>query len=152
MGSYRSRAMGSDRRALHRETSVSAVIAIVVLLLGLGCSGEADLGPQATRVYTPTGIDQTGVSDVTEELRAFFETVPDGSTVRFPADASYRVEGTLLFPDRHDFTIDRDNVQPMQPGRAMALLRATDSCDVIVSGNTGVNMVQEAYIEPYDCP
>jgi len=61
-------------------------------------------------VYT-ANVDATGATDVTSALRAFFATVPDGTaatpnTVRFQADAMYRVDGTLELSNRNHLIID----------------------------------------------
>lgn len=43
----------------------------------------------------PTSIPADGSADVTEDLAAYIRSVPDGSTIRFPAGGRYRIEGTL---------------------------------------------------------
>lgn len=53
----------------------------------------------------PRSIDQTGNSDVTAALQAFLDRVPDGSTISFPHNARYRVEGTLTLTARRNLTI-----------------------------------------------
>jgi hypothetical protein len=57
-------------------------------------------------VYTPAGLDTSGRADVTRALLDFFDSVPNGSTIRFPANARYRVEGTLVLENRNGLTID----------------------------------------------
>lgn len=65
---------------------------------------SAPAGPRVVDV--PASIDATGERDVTMELNAFFASVLDTSTIRFPANARYRVEGTLLFKDRRALTFE----------------------------------------------
>lgn len=54
----------------------------------------------------PPSIDATGTDDVTTALLAWIGTVPDSSTIRLPAGARYRVEGTLLLRNRYGLTIE----------------------------------------------
>lgn len=51
-------------------------------------------------------IDATGKTDVTAQLNAYLESVPDGSVIRFPDGALYRVEGVLQLVDRNNLTIE----------------------------------------------
>lgn len=60
----------------------------------------------ATAAFTPVGVDATGRKDVTKELNDFITSVPDGSTIRFPAGAKYRIDYTLWIKDRKNLTID----------------------------------------------
>jgi hypothetical protein len=62
--------------------------------------------PAQQRVFSPVGIDSSGVRDVTSQLNAFFASVPDGATIQFPAGAKFRSEGTLELVGRHSLTID----------------------------------------------
>jgi hypothetical protein len=57
-------------------------------------------------VFEVTGLDATGAVDVTEGLRAFLASVPDGSVIRLPAGAKYRVEGVFLVQNRRDLTFE----------------------------------------------
>lgn len=56
----------------------------------------------------PGSIDSTGDLDVTAQLQAFIDSVPDGSTI-LPAGATparYRCEGSLKLLGRNDLTFD----------------------------------------------
>lgn len=57
-------------------------------------------------VTVPSWIDGTGATDVTQPLRAFFDGVRDTTTIVFPANRTYRVEGILLFTGRKSLHID----------------------------------------------
>lgn len=59
-----------------------------------------------TTVDVPASIDATGHRDVTQELDAFLARVPDGVTVRFPANGRFHVEGVVLLVGRHDLTVE----------------------------------------------
>jgi hypothetical protein len=74
------------------------------------------------RFAVPASIDTTGTADVTVALTAFFSTVPDSSAIAFPKRATYRVEGTLLFTNRHDLTLE---------GNGATILATTDGSGVI---------------------
>jgi hypothetical protein len=60
--------------------------------------------PQVVRV--PQSIDSIGAGDVTPALNSFFASVPDYSTVLFPAGGRYRVDGTLELTGYRWLTID----------------------------------------------
>lgn len=77
-----------------------------LLSISAGCNEPTGL-LTVENVYTvPTDIDQSGTEDVTEELLAFFASVPDTSIIIFPDSAEYRIEGTLRLEDRHSLTIE----------------------------------------------
>ncbi len=80
-----------------------------VIVTGGGKADTAAVTVNSTgsSVYVvPESIDHTGVDDVTDQLTAFFASVPDGSVIAFQAGGRYRVEGTLWLADRHRITID----------------------------------------------
>jgi hypothetical protein len=54
----------------------------------------------------PGSIAANGSRDVRAELQAFIDSVPDGSCIRFPDGARYRVDDTLWIRNRHDLTIN----------------------------------------------
>jgi hypothetical protein len=62
--------------------------------------------PNARDYTIPSGIDASGATDVTAGLNAFFGSIPDSSIIRFPTNARYRVEGTLVFVNRKSLTFD----------------------------------------------
>lgn len=81
-----------------------AAASVVVLILGL-------LGPfgspvAAATVDVPRSIDASGGTDVTEELARFLSSVPHGTTVEFPRDGRYRIEGRVEVADQRDLTIE----------------------------------------------
>jgi len=57
-------------------------------------------------VTVPAKIDATGATDVTSELTTFFEHIPSGTTVVFPAHAIYRCDGSLVLYHAVNLTID----------------------------------------------
>jgi hypothetical protein len=57
----------------------------------------------------PASIDATGVADVTEALNAFLKSSPTNSTVVFPPNGRYRIEGTLSIRGKTDLVIDGNN-------------------------------------------
>lgn len=50
----------------------------------------------------PNSIDATGALDVTLDMQAFLDSVPDGSDILFPTGASYRIEGSLYLENRNN--------------------------------------------------
>jgi parallel beta helix pectate lyase-like protein len=70
-----------------------------------------------TVARVPASIDPTGVRDVTAELQAFLDSVPDGSTIDFPAGARYRAEGGVVLENRRGLTLE---------GHGATILATTD--------------------------
>lgn len=82
------------------------------------CSGGGKKSSATTTHKSPTtsrppptntgsglyALDATGATDVTAGLQAFIDSVPNGTAVRFPAHARYRLDGTLSVVDRHGLT------------------------------------------------
>ncbi len=61
-------------------------------------------------ISVPESIPADLSRDVTTELNRFFAGLPDGTSVRFPAQAKYRIEGTIVLADKTNITIDRNGV------------------------------------------
>lgn len=62
--------------------------------------------PTAVVRAIPDSIDSTGAADVTGELQAFLDSVPDGAIVEFAAGGRYRIEGTLRIIRRQGLVLD----------------------------------------------
>ena len=90
---------------MKRTLRLAAFAGVVGLLLGSPVAAGAGGGPPGTR-KVPDSIDATGGTDVTAELQGFLEQVPNGSTIEFPKDAQYRIEGSLSLVERENLTID----------------------------------------------
>lgn len=54
----------------------------------------------------PRTIDASGATDVTDQLNAFFASVPNGGTISLRTNGRYRVNGTLSLANRTDVTLD----------------------------------------------
>ncbi len=92
-----------------RRAALSVVVVLATLAATVGVpAAAASAGPT---VPVPASIDATGGADVTDALLTFFRSVPDGAVVEFPAQARYRIEGTLYLADRHDLTIDGNGAE-----------------------------------------
>jgi hypothetical protein len=61
---------------------------------------------ERTVVEVPASIDPTGGRDVTADLNAFFAGLPDATTVEFPTDGRYRIEGTVRIEDKEQLTVE----------------------------------------------
>jgi hypothetical protein len=89
---------------------VVSVLLVVVLGAGaLGCTAVPGTvgAPAGSATYrTPAAVPADCSRDVTGELVAWMESVPDGSTIAFPAGGCYRVDGTLRLRFRNNLTID----------------------------------------------
>lgn len=97
-------------RQPRRQELLPMIATVLTTLFVLSqCSGD-NTGPAAQKVFTPSGIDTSGTEDVTAALNQFLRSVPDNSIICFPANARYRIEGTLLLENRHGLTIEGNGV------------------------------------------
>jgi len=61
----------------------------------------------ASNVYTvPASIPSNCSATVEQQLMSFFATVPDGSTINFPANGCYGQDGSLFLPGRNNLVIN----------------------------------------------
>jgi hypothetical protein len=68
-------------------------------------------------VPLPAGIDATGVTDVSDQLNAFFAALPNQRTVVFGAGATYRIEKPVLIKDKTDLVIDGNGARTITTSR-----------------------------------
>lgn len=85
------------------KTFSRLVAAAVLLAAGLAAAPLATADPP---YMPPATVDATGTTDATDALLAFIDSVPDGSTIAFPAGANYRIDGTLDIQYRHNLTFE----------------------------------------------
>lgn len=76
------------------------------MAIGSTVSASAAAAATPSPALVPSTIDATGATDVTTALNAYFDGVPDGRTIVFPAGGRYRIEGTLSLENRHDIVIE----------------------------------------------
>lgn len=65
----------------------------------------------SSSVAVPPSIDATGTADVTASLTAFIAGVADGTTITFPSNARYRLEGSLVIDDRKSLTFEGNGAE-----------------------------------------
>ncbi len=69
-------------------------------------SGRPFPAPITTGTYNvPASIDATGSTDASAALNAWTETVPDGSTISFPAGGTFRLDQGLLLAGRNNIVL-----------------------------------------------
>lgn len=88
-----------------------------------------DPPPDDGAFTVPASVPSGCSSDATRQILSWIASVPDGSTVRFDADACYRIEGTLELRNRN-LTIDGNGSTFRSlnaPDDQRALWRAWDS-------------------------
>jgi hypothetical protein len=56
--------------------------------------------------WIPANVDPTGKTEVTRELQSLLAHVADGTIIKFPKNARYRVERTLTLRNRRDLTFE----------------------------------------------
>ena len=66
----------------------------------------ASPSPDPTAVRVPATIDASGSTDVSGELQRFVDRVPDGSTIDFPGDATYRVSRGIRLSGRRNLVFN----------------------------------------------
>jgi hypothetical protein len=81
------------------------LVALVVLAVFSGVFAASSAGSSAT-YRVPSAIAADCSVDVTQELVSWIASVPDNSTLVFPAGACYRVDGTLLVRNRSGLTFE----------------------------------------------
>ncbi|MEA2538591.1 MAG: hypothetical protein QOF11_2825 [Chloroflexota bacterium] len=62
--------------------------------------------PSGSSYAVPASIDATGATNVTAALKAFVNSVPDGSTINFKSSAVYRLDTALQFSRHHRLTFN----------------------------------------------
>jgi hypothetical protein len=107
---------------------------LVAVLFGtlLGVRPAAAASPATVQV--PASIDATGLADASAPLIAFLDSVPDGSTIEFPAGGIYRMDAGLKFLDRHDLTFEGNGATLRSNGD----VHETSSLFALWSDDTGI--------------
>ena len=128
-------------RTIRASRPILIVVALGICLaiagVGSGAAGASpDASPSSPRpnVAVPASIDATGATDASVALTSFLATVPDGSTVVFPAGATYRMDLGLNFSDRHDLTFEGNGATLRSNGDNLE----TSSLFALWGGNTGI--------------
>jgi hypothetical protein len=108
-------------------------------------SGRPFPAPVTTGTYNvPSSIDATGATDASTALNAWTETVPDGSTLSFPAGATFRLDQGLLLAGRSNIVLVGNGAELRLQGAGddeaatAFLLRGSDHVairDFVVVGN-----------------
>jgi hypothetical protein len=57
-------------------------------------------------VYIPGGIDQTGVTDTSNDINTFIASIDDGSVIEFPSGATYRLDQGIQFANRNNLVFE----------------------------------------------
>jgi Right handed beta helix region len=95
------------KTVMTRHRLLPLVATLVVLALpGYALVQSAGAGTTSTVHQVPMSIDRTGATEVSDAINAFIASVPDGSTIVFPAGSRYRIEGAVLVAARHNLVID----------------------------------------------
>jgi hypothetical protein len=89
----------------------------------------------------PASIDRTGGSDVSGALQAFVNGQPNGTTIVFPAGATYRLTGILSVNDKTGLTLVGDGVRLNVADTA---IRLRDSANITIRGFTIVGQNAQA--------
>ncbi|MBI1375164.1 MAG: hypothetical protein GC159_20790 [Phycisphaera sp.] len=129
-------------------TRLTIPVALFVVALSTVVA-VADEPPRANVVDVPASIPADESRDVTDDLNAFLSRVPADARVVFPANARYRIDGTVLIADKHHLTIDgngavfraidrgadhakSENYAGWRATRTRAHLRIKDGADIVV--------------------
>jgi hypothetical protein len=104
----------------------------------------------------PPDIDSTGRADVTAVLQRFIDDAPDGATIQFAADATYRIEGTLHILRRVGLTIDGQGAtfvateQTSDPDRAHWWIDASNDIQLTDLTIQGAHPNPGTYVEDFE--
>ncbi len=69
-------------------------------------------------VDVPASVDATGSTDASAALQRFVDGVPDGSTIRFQAGGTYRMDHGLVLRGRHDLVFEGNGATLRAQGSA----------------------------------
>jgi hypothetical protein len=92
-------------RARGHARARSLLVAVSALVLFSGLFAASSAGSSAT-YRAPSSIPADCSVDVTQQLLDWIASVPNNSTLTFPAGACYRVDGTLLVRNRTALTFE----------------------------------------------
>lgn len=100
---------------ISRIVTCGAVTAVLSLCSFVVEVPAAEAGPA---VDVPNSIPADLSRDVTDELNRYFAKLPEGVSVRFPAGAKYRIDGTVLLEDCRNITVDGNGAvfRAFEPG------------------------------------
>jgi hypothetical protein len=76
-----------------------------------GAPAPSGRSPAAHVVQVPSSIDATGRTDVTQQLTDFLASLQPNTTVEFPADGRYDIEGTVVIRGAKGLTLDFNGAQ-----------------------------------------
>lgn len=93
------------RSTRRRFALAVAVAALAVSGCGAGRFGAGPPGPGGAHA-APVSIAHDCSRDVTAELQAWIDSVPDGSQLDFAPGGCYRIDRTLRIVERHGLTFD----------------------------------------------
>ncbi|MCU1429331.1 MAG: hypothetical protein JWL83_3331 [Actinomycetia bacterium] len=101
----------------------------------------AGVTPPHGRTYTPPkSIAGNCSADVTDALQAWFDSVPDGSTVSLPAHACYRIEGTVMLEDRHDLLLDGHGATLQAKTAGAGKKRDRNRCQLVLRSSSNITV------------
>jgi hypothetical protein len=100
--------------------------------------------------YVPESIPHDYSVDVTQDLQAFFDSVPDNSTIEFPTlgydydTTGYRIDGTLTISDRNGLTFEGNDAHfrafdPIDPIENPVLAYDRDQW-LLTGGSTNITL------------
>jgi hypothetical protein len=113
-----------------RPAALSLVCA-AFLTIGAGTSAAA-----GQTVTIPGSIDSTGQQTVSSALNRFINSVPDGSTIRFKADATYRLDQALHIDRRRHLTLNGNGARLILPRTHVG----NESTGIIVRSSVGTTI------------
>lgn len=88
-------------------------------------------------VDVPATVDATGSQDASAALQRFVDGVPDGSTIRFQAGGTYRMDHGLVLRRRHDLTFEGNGATLQAQGSAS---EPTDSVFALMEGDERITV------------
>jgi hypothetical protein len=97
------------RLKARRNVWIGALVALLSIS-GLATAVSTAASVETFKTYTvPKTVTRDCSRDVTSALNSRIASLPEKSTLTFPANGCYRIDGTIAISDKHSLTIDGGN-------------------------------------------
>ncbi len=123
-----------------------AAVSVALLAVAVPLAQAASGGGASARIYTvPSSVPSDCSADAAGGLLRWGHTVPDHSVLQLAPDGCYRLDRSLLIPDRHDLTIDGN-------GATIRFGSKPQSPAFLVVGGSSITLRHMTIIGPHPKP
>jgi hypothetical protein len=103
-------------------------------------TAEGVTPPTGKALAPPSSIPANCSTDVTSQLQSWFDSVPDGSVMAFPAHACYRIEGTLMLDGRNNLLLEGNGATLQAKTRGTGRRKDRDRCQLFVRSSSNITV------------